>query len=363
MAMQDSGYTQVSVEDLLDYEGVEYRATSGSRGPQFNVKTCPTCGGDSWKVYLSRDTGYGNCFHGSCGASFNLWTFAKALLDTADSRIVGVKFDEIAKLGGWRPKRREKKVSVEPIIGAIKMPTSIPIPDANIPYLADRGVSVETARQFALRMCYDGSWRYKDEAGADKSRPFSGRILIPIFDLDGSLATFQGRDVSGLLDPKYLFPSRLPSTARYIYNGQRAAAERWSHLILGEGAFDCIAIQTAIDGDHTLRGMGAGGSFGKKLTLDYDPGQTTQLQALQKLREFGLHTITIMWDGEKKAFQSAVRDAGRLTNLGFNARIALLPPGKDPAEVSAEVVRMSIRLAVPYSRNLEVRSKLRSPYK
>lgn len=359
----DSGYTQVTTEDFLDHEAVEYRATSGSRGPQFNIKTCPVCGGDSWKVYLSRDTGYGNCFHGSCGVSFNLWTFAKALLDTADSRVVGAKFDEIARIGGWRPKpKREKKVVVPPVSGAIKLPTSIPIPDGNLPYLADRGVSVATARAFGLRMCYQGFWAFKDETGADQRRVFNDRILIPIYDLDGTLVTFQGRDITGQQDPKYLFPSRLPSTARYIYNGHRAAAERWSHLVLGEGAFDCIAIQDAIDGDPSLRGIGAGGSFGKKLTLDYVEGNMTQLQALQGLRGSGLHTITIMWDGEKQAFQSAVHAAGRLTNLGFHARIALLPPGKDPAEVTPDIIRKSIRLAVPYSRNLEIRAKLKSPY-
>jgi DNA primase len=58
-----------------------------------------------------------------------------------------------------------------------------------------------------------------------------------------------------------------------------------------------------------------------------------------------------------------VKTAGKLTGYGFNARVALLPPGKDPAEVTAEVVRKSIRLAVPYSRALEIRVKMRNPYR
>ena len=360
--IQNSGYTQVTPEEFLDYEGVEYRLTSGSRGPQYNIKTCPVCGGDSWKVYLARDTGYGNCFAGSCETRFNLWTFAKACIDTADSKIVGKKFDEIAKIGGWKPKKVARPPSVPAISGDLKMPTSIPIPDANIPYLSDRGVSVSTARAFGLRMCIEGAWRYKDETGVDMIRPFSGRIIIPIFDLDGKFVTFQGRDVTGRQDPKYLFPARLPSTARYIYNGQRAAAASWSHIVMGEGAFDTIAIQDAIDGDRYLVGIGAVGSFGKKLTLDADIEQATQLQALIQLKSLGLKTITIMWDGEKSAFSNAVKTAGRLTGLGFSARVALLPRGKDPAEVSAETVRRSIRLAVPYSTKLKIMAVAKNPY-
>lgn len=361
-ANQDSGYSQVTAEEFLDYEGVDYRSTSGSRGPQFNIKTCPTCGGNSWKVYLSQDSGFGNCFHGSCGASFNLWTFAKALLGTDDSKTIGQKFDEIAKTGGWKPKRRVKHAVAPPIVGELQLPMSLPIPDGNIPYLADRGVSVQTAREFGMRVCHQGVFKYVDEEGAPKQIIFSGRIIIPISDLDNKVVTFQGRDFIGNQDPKYLFPARLPSTARFLYNGQRAAAAQWGHIVMGEGAFDTIAIQCAIDADRSLVGIGAVGSFGKKLTLDAEPGMETQLQALIGLKRLGLHTITIMWDGEAKALLAAVTAAKRLTGIGFHVRVALLPPGKDPAEVTTEVIRKSIRLAVPYSTALYLKVRLKNPY-
>lgn len=361
---QDSGYTNVTPEDFLDHEGIEYRATSGSRGPQFHIKTCPSCGGDKWKVYMARDTGYGNCFHGSCGMSFNLWTFAKAHLDTQDNVAVGRLFDQIAGLGGWKPKPKPSKKVVAPaIVGDLKLPTSIGIPDTNIPYLENRGVPVWVARQFGLRMCINGAYKYQDEDGNQKLTAFSGRLLIPIFDLDGKMVTFQGRDTTGKQEPKYLFPARLPSTARIIYNGHRAMQEGWSHLVMGEGAFDAIALQMAIDGDRGLVGMGAVGSFGKKLTLDVDPGMETQLQSLIRLKKNGVHTITIVWDGEVSALTSALKAAQRLTALGFHVRIAFLPKGKDPAEVSAETVRHAIRKAVPYSKSLELKVRVRNPYR
>lgn len=361
---QDSAYTQVSAEDLLEHEGVEYKATSGSRGPQFNIKLCPTCGDDRWKVYLSQDTGYGNCF--KCennGENFNLWTFAKSHLGTAENKAVGALFDRIATSGGWRPKRRaEKREFADPFDGALKLPTSIPIPDDNLPYLADRNVSVDLARQFGLRMCINGAFKYRNEDGEARSQAYTGRLLLPIYDLGGELVTFQGRDTTGKLDPKYLFPPRLPGTARFLYNGQRAMAEGWETIVLGEGAFDCIAIQRALDADP-LPSTGACGSFGKKLTLDTTPGSESQLQALTELRRGGLKRVVIMWDGEQSALLSACDAAQKLTSYGFSVSISLLPPGKDPDECPSKVVRASIVRSIKYSKRFHLRVKLKPVYK
>jgi DNA primase len=359
---QDSGYQAVTPEDFLEHEGIEYRATSGSRGPQFNIKECPKCGTDKWKVYLSRDNGWGNCFTGSCEARFNLWTFAAAHLGTEDGATIGKLFDEIAKGVGWKPKQREKKAPVPVFDGDLKLPTSVPAGSAGIPYLTDRGFSPRIQQELGLRMCHDGAFRFKREDGSDGRMVFSGRVIIPIYDTSGKLVTFQGRDTTGEKDPKYLFPPRLPSTARYLYNGHRARAERWSHIVMGEGALDTAAIQEAIYGDRTLVGMGAVGSFGKNLTLDFEPGMDTQLQALIDLRNHGLKVITILWDGETKALISALKTARKLVGYGFAVRIGFLPKGKDPAECQAATVRKAIQTALPYSKSLEVKVRLKNPY-
>lgn len=358
---QDSGYAAVTPEDFLDHEGIEYRPTSGSRGPQFNIRECPKCGGSAWKVYLARDTGYGNCFHGSCEMRYNLWTFAQAHLD-ADSAAVGKLFDEIAKGVGWKPKQFAPRATVPVFDGELKLPTSVEPGSAGIPYINDRGISVRVQQEMGLRMCHDGVFNFKREDGSAGRMVFSGRVLIPIRDLDGNLKTFQGRDTTGQKDPKYLFPPRLPSTARYLLNGHLAKAGRWSHAIMGEGALDVAAIQQAIYSDRTLVGMGAVGSFGKSLTLDTDPDMDTQLQALIELRDHGLKVITILWDGEPAALASAMKTARKLVGYGFTVRIGFLPKGKDPAECQPETVRKAIRQALPYSRSLEVKVRLKNPY-
>jgi DNA primase len=360
----DSAYRQVTAEELLDHVGVDYRRTSGSRGRQFNIKECPECGRSDWKVYLAEDTGYGNCFHGSCEARFNLWTFADAHLGHPESKEIGALFEEIAKAAGWKPKVKPQRVVIPAFAGDLKLPMNFHLPDRNGSvgdYLAGRGVTAELARAFDLRHGL-GAYAYKNEDGEDKSISFAGRILFPIYDLDGKLVTFQGRDITGTSERKYLFPARLPSTARFIYNGHRCKAEGWGHGVMGEGSMDVIAIQKAIDEDRTLRGMGALGSFGKHLTLDTDPDMPTQLQALLELKKAGLKVITIMWDGEWVALKSAVKAASILSGHGFLMRIAPMPKDKDPAEVSGSIVRESIRCAIPYSRSLETKVRLRDPY-
>jgi len=360
---QDSGYQNTTPEDFLEHEGIDYRRTSGSRGPQFNIRECPACGGSAWKVYISVDTGYGNCFHGSCGLSFNLWTFAKAHLGTSDNKVVGQLFDTIAGTGGWRPKKKAKRSEPAPVInGELSLPMSLPAGAAGIPYMNQRGISARHQSDFGLRWCKDGAFKYQDEAGNPRVMPFSGRIIIPIYDLDGKLVTFQGRDVTGESDRKYLFPPRLPSTARFLYNGHRAFAERWSHIVMGEGVLDVISTQAAIEEDRGMVGIGAVGSFGKKLTLDFEEGMETQLQALLKLKGNGTNIITILWDGEKDAVASAVKACDRLSGFGFTTRIAFLPKGKDPNDVSPATIRYAIRNALPYSRSLAVKLKLKNPY-
>ncbi len=69
---------KIDIEAYLDREGIEYRGPYGSSGLQLNLKTCPVCGGDKWKVFLNAESGLGNCFSGSCDTKFNKWKFIRA---------------------------------------------------------------------------------------------------------------------------------------------------------------------------------------------------------------------------------------------------------------------------------------------
>ena len=184
-------------------------------------------------------------------------------------------------------------------------------------------------------------------------------MIIPVFDLDGVLKTFQGRDLSGTSDRKYLFPTSLPGTGRYLLNGQNVLAT--DHVVMGEGVFDAAAIKIALDQSNETRHVVAVGSFGKHLSYGDQQGND-QLGRFNQLKARGLRFVTIMWDGTSDALLAALNAAKLLVGIGLIARIALLPAGKDPNEVVGEVVRKAFQEAQTWSPVLDIRMRLRNPY-
>jgi DNA primase len=105
---------------------------------------------------------------------------------------------------------------------------------------------------------------------------------------------------------------------------------------VGEGAFDVAATKIALDGDAELRDVVPVGTFGKHLSSG---SENSQLAKFQTLKARGVEEITLMWDGEVQATDDAITAGLLLKSIGFRVRVAMLPPGKDPNEVPADVVR------------------------
>ncbi|CAB4122205.1 DNA primase, catalytic core, N-terminal [uncultured Caudovirales phage] len=343
---------RVDMESYLDREGIQYRLTNGSRGLQLNVRECPKCGGDKWKVFLNADTGLGNCFSGSCEFKFNKWSFIDGYLGLSKHQTYE-HIKQVASEMGWRPpKRISKEVQLE--VPELKLPASyaIPIRNKNLKYLENRGITGDIAKFFHLRLSLEGKFWYEIE-GKKCAQDYANRIVIPIFDLEGELVGFQGRDITGKAEKKYLFPPGYASTGKYLYNGQNCVG--LDTVVMGEGAFDVIAIKMALDTDTELRAVGALGSFGKHLS--HGEGETQVTQFL-RLKEAGLKNIVIMWDGEVAATDDAVDTAKLLKDYGFNVRIAYLPKDKDPNEIPAKAVVDAYYKALPYNASIATRLKL-----
>lgn len=326
----------IDMESWLDREGVKYKVTRGSRGTQLNVKECPCCGNSHWKVYLNAENGLGNCFSGDCETKFNKWKFISAHLGTATTRQVIEHVKEVAAEQGWQPKVRHTAAVQQ--VNTLHLPESLelPIGGRNLKYLDNRGITGDVAHYFHLRFCQHGSFDYKDDYGKKVRQSYDSRIIIPIFDLDGTFVSFQGRDITGTAERKYLFPPGFASTGSYLYNGQNAIGAQ--RICVGEGAFDVMSIKVALDGDPALRDVVPVGTFGKHLS---EGGQNSQLAKFVALKEQGLQEVTFMWDGEKKATQDAVKAALLVRSIGLRTRIAFLPKDKDPNEVAPEVVRQA----------------------
>lgn len=347
---------RLDLELYLDREGVEYRRTRGSSGEQLNLKTCPVCGGSKWKVFLNAQTGLGNCFSGSCSGNkgFNKFSFIRAHTGL-DNKGTAMHIFNVSKEMGWQP-RKKSEVAVELRSSELKLPHSLelPINGKNLVYLSNRGIDIETAKYFHLRFCHKGLWKYLDDYGNRRYVDYSNRIIIPVFDLDGELTSFQGRDITGNAEKKYLFPNGFASTGTTLYNGHNV--RNTERVLVGEGVFDVAAQKIALATDSALSDVVPIGTFGKHISCGSADSQAEKFRILQQR---GVKEIVMMWDGEPKATDDAVDGGLMLRGMGFKVRIAMLPLGKDPNEVPPSEVLRAFYGAEPLDLTSATKIKMR----
>jgi DNA primase len=354
------------MEAVLCELGTTYKTSSGTSGVQLNIKECPNphCGNTNWKVYLNAETGLGNCF--SCNTGYNKWKFI-SFHEHMEGKDLYRRIGDIKKALGFTVHVKKKPiVSVATDDGDLLLPDSIELPTKdgqNAIYLENRGITGEYARYFRLRYCAEAWHRYTKLDGTQGGQNCSQRIIIPVYDLDARLVTFQARDVTGEAEVRYLFPAQLPGTGRYLYNGHNAYATGAKEVILNEGAFDVAATKRVIDRFEDMKGIVPIGSFGKHLSVSQTGGED-QLGAFMRLKGRGLERVTMMWDGEEEALSDALT-AGEVLwkRLGLEVRIALLPAGKDPDE--ADQIEVYNAWADAFLLNARTLSfnRLRNPYR
>ena len=331
----EAALDKIDMEFWLSREAVDYKVVRGRSGIQLNVKECPACGNSNWKVYLNQDSGLGNCFHGDCEAKFSKYNFIRHSLGNPTHKDTIEHIKAVAKEQGWRP-AVARSMATNTDVSGLKFPESHPIPikGRNLKYLDRRGISLQTAKHFGLRFCLKGHFESVNAEGRRETQRYDNRVIIPIFNIGGDLVSFQGRDIIGTAEKKYLFPPGFASTGSLIYNGHNAYG--CVEACMGEGAFDVFAIHQAFVEDSTLCSVAAIGSFGKHLSSG---DENSQLAKLIELKEAGLKRITLLWDGEKQALLDAIDTALKIKAVGIIARVGILPSGRDPNEVAPSVVR------------------------
>ncbi|EPG3568954.1 DNA primase [Providencia rettgeri] len=318
--------SEFDFEQFLDLEGITYRKTTGKGGLELNIRECPTCGNHDWKVYFNPKTKVGVCFAGSHpqDEQFNVFRFLQrhsGLSGRELSRYIETQLVE----QGWRPKEPERVLeSSVSLKQEVQLPPHylLPLPDGRIPdYLHERSITPELVKYFDLRFIVNGTHVYYDFSGRVATQDFSMRILIPIYDLAGNLCTFQGRDVTGSADKKYLFPSTLPASGRFLYNGHNAMGK--STVVLLEGVFDVFAVKRALFNEDSLRDyVEPIGTFGMHLSGDLSVEGQDQIGGFLALKETGLKNVILLWDSEKQAVRNTVKAAKKLRSIGLNVKIA-----------------------------------------
>jgi DNA primase len=102
--------------------------------------------------------------------------------------------------------------------------------DAWHPYLAQRGVHIDTAKTFGVGF-YSGDGF------------LSGRIVIPIHDHAGQLVAYAGRSLTAE-EPKYRLPTGFRKS-QVLFNFHRAIQSDEKNAIVVEGFFDAMKIHQA----------------------------------------------------------------------------------------------------------------------
>ncbi len=322
------------------------------RCPFHNEKT------PSFFVSPARQSFY--CF--GCGAKGDAFTFIE--------QIEGLDFRGALKLLAEKAgveleyKKSEDKSEREKILSALEeavkfFESRLAENSAAREYVKGRGISEATAK--AWRIGYaPAEWRAlyshlrnlgleKDlilkaglakegdkEAGREPYDVFRDRVIFPLSDRNGRVIAFSGRALSKETEPKYLnspdTPVFVKSEVLYGLDKAKDQIRKRNFAVLVEGQLDLVHSHQAGVGNTVA-------SSGTAFTASH----------LQNLK--GLSSrIILAFDGDAAGEKAAERASILGLSLGFEVKVASLPPGKDPADVaveSAEAWKNVLRNAAP----------------
>jgi hypothetical protein len=191
-------------------------------------------------------------------------------------------------------------------------------------YLKSRGLNKDDIDTYDIRYASSGR--------------FFGRVLVPIYE-DKRLVCFVGRGFLHFIEPKYLFPRKRQTVltiSEAIFGYDKVFTSPRKRVYLTEGVFDAMAV------DKKLGGLGLA-----LLTKHMSDRQLYKLVTFPSDISFW-----VLFDSD--AQEEAVKVAGKLRAWGREAMFVPLEEG-DPASVDQEILAEALRLARPYSEELESR--------
>ncbi|MCA8943858.1 MAG: toprim domain-containing protein, partial [Planctomycetes bacterium] len=269
--------------------------------------------------------------------------------------------------------RREARVDVAGALGKVRdfFVEYLKGPDGGVgrEYLADRDL-LEAIDDFELGLAPALPGRLREYAerhklpidvlvqagvlGRDGRRePMLGRLVFPIHDERGRVVGFGGRVLPGEADerrPKYVNSPESPffNKRRLLYGLRQVKLAGTRQIIVVEGYTDAIAC-------HLAGFSGAVATLGTALTLDH----------AKKLERYATEGAVLLFDGDRAGRQAAERAFRELVHTPLDVRIALLPEGKDPADLCgsgelAECLERAVDALTVWFRLLRQRLDLRN---
>lgn len=310
------------------------------------IGLCPFHDDKNPSMRVSEDRGLYHCF--SCGAGgdvfgfhmqYNNIDFPQTLKEL--SQIAGIeysrnKYEKSSKSKSFNPEILYKLNSSATKF-FIKYLLQHPKLKDIEKYLYSRGLNSETIKIFDIG-CSSENWdellriikekkislklavkaglivKKKDE---DKYFDrFRGRIIFPIYDLNGKVSGFGGRS---MIDdnPKYLNSpeSEIYNKSKILYglNVTRHEIRKKSSALLVEGYMDLLVLYS-----HGFKNVVA--TLGTSLTSD-------QAKLLKRFTD----KVIIIFDGDKPGIEASFRAMNIFLKDGMSPYIITMPEGEDPA--------------------------------
>jgi DNA primase len=295
----------VSMQAVLDRYQINWLRKNGDelRG------RCPIHQGEgqnTFHVHLTKNAF--NCF--SCKARGNVLDLVAAM-EKCSVRDAGLKLQEWYSVA--QPAAADSAKTEPAERGTWESETNKALSfqlkgiDHGHSYLAERGVSKETAESFGVGYF----------AGKGSMR---GRIVIPIHNERGELVAYAGRAIDGS-EPRYKLPAGFHKSLE-LFNLHRAIGESNSErrVVVVEGFFDCLKVVEA--GFPCVALMGSSLSEAQEELL---------------VKHFG--RAWLMLDGDEAGRNAAAECVTRI-GLRMWVRLAQVPVGKQPDQLSADELKV-----------------------
>lgn len=336
---------------------------------------CPFHSEKTPSFYVDSEKGFYRCY--GCGAGGDCFSFLQeregmSFVEAGEllARRAGVEWARRGETGRQRSER-QALIEVSALAERFFREQLQAAPRVQA-YLADRGISTESAALFRIGYAPPGGggllrWLRSQRVDLDEAEKanlilkdergyrdrFIDRIIFPIHDAQGRPIAFGGRTVQPDGVPKYINSreSLIFHKGRTLYGLHlaRDAAREAGYFIAVEGYTDVIAM-------HQAGFSSAVAAMGTALT------ETQVALILRYLGDGG--ELLACYDSDSAGMTAALRGSAMFEQAGLEVRVVRLPPGEDPAsllkEFGAGAIREELSRAIPL---LEYRiERVRSQY-
>lgn len=270
---------------------------------------CPFCDDKSAHGGFSIERGNYMCWRCPGGHPIKAVSLAAHVPTTTAKQYI----DKYTYGTGYENTSKRKRVGGA---SSITLPGS-KITEPHIKYLEGRGFDPEELEFYhgILGTTDVGTWQ-----GID----FRYRVIIPVFDVDGNLCTFQGRDYTGRQELRYkCCPVDMAVTHhKHLLYGAELARKR-DRIVVVEGVFD-----------QWRMGPGSVATFGTSLTRE-------QVNLLTNWKE-----VILLFDPEPEAQAHAHEYANDIASCGISVEVCAAEFGldkdgnpRDPGDLTPDEAR------------------------